>query len=39
MIILETHLLIFHKLELADLDSLFALCHDPEIRHYFPRVC
>ena len=36
MIILETNRLILRRLVLADLDALFALYSDPEIRRYFP---
>jgi ribosomal-protein-alanine N-acetyltransferase len=36
MIILETERLIFRHLEMGDLDSLFYLYSDPEIRRYFP---
>ena len=34
--ILETHRLILRHLEPADLDALYALYRDPEIRRYFP---
>lgn len=36
MKILETERLILRRLESTDLDSLFALYRDPEIRRYFP---
>jgi [ribosomal protein S5]-alanine N-acetyltransferase len=36
MIILETHRLILRHLLPQDLDSLFALYSDPEVRRYFP---
>jgi [ribosomal protein S5]-alanine N-acetyltransferase len=36
MIILETPRLVLRHLEPADLDALFALYRDPEIRRYFP---
>jgi ribosomal-protein-alanine N-acetyltransferase len=36
MIILETERLIFRHLVMEDLDGLFALYRDPEIRRYFP---
>lgn len=36
MLILETHRLILRHLVLEDLDSLFALYSDPEVRRYFP---
>ncbi len=36
MIILETPRLFFRRLEIADLDALFALYSDPEVRRYFP---
>ena len=36
MIILDTNRLILRRLVLADLDGLFALYSDPEIRRYFP---
>jgi len=36
MEILETERLILRHLELDDLDKLFRLYHDPEIRRYFP---
>jgi [ribosomal protein S5]-alanine N-acetyltransferase len=36
MIILETPRLIFRHLLPSDLDSLFALYSDPEVRRYFP---
>ena len=36
MVILETNRLILRRLLLADLDGLFALYSDPEIRRYFP---
>ena len=36
MIILETDRLMFRHLKLDDLDSLFALYKDPEVRRYFP---
>lgn len=36
MKILETHRLILRHLQREDLDSLFALYTDPEIRRYFP---
>jgi len=36
MKILETHRLILRHLLPNDLDSLFALYSDPEIRRYFP---
>jgi ribosomal-protein-alanine N-acetyltransferase len=36
MKILETHRLLFRRLRLADLDSLYALYRDPDIRRYFP---
>ncbi len=36
MIILETERLILRRLVMADLEALFALYRDPEIRRYFP---
>lgn len=36
MIILETPRLVLRHLESSDLDSLFALYRDPEIRRYYP---
>jgi ribosomal-protein-alanine N-acetyltransferase len=36
MKILETERLILRRLEPADLDDLFALYRDPEVRRYFP---
>jgi ribosomal-protein-alanine N-acetyltransferase len=36
MAILETNRLILRHLVMDDLDELFALCRDPEIRQYFP---
>jgi len=36
MIILETERLILRRLVMEDLDALFALYSDPEIRRYFP---
>ena len=36
MNILETERLVFRRLELGDLDSLYALYSDPEVRRYFP---
>ncbi len=36
MIILETERLILRRLAMEDLDALFALYSDPEIRRYFP---
>ncbi len=36
MIILETERLTLRHLEPDDLDALFALYRDPEMRHYFP---
>jgi ribosomal-protein-alanine N-acetyltransferase len=36
MIILETQRLILRRLEPGDLDSLYALYRDPEVRRYFP---
>jgi ribosomal-protein-alanine N-acetyltransferase len=36
MIILETDRLMLRHLKLDDLDSLFALYKDPEVRRYFP---
>lgn len=36
MKILETKRLVFRHLEPRDLDRLFALCGDPEVRRYFP---
>ena len=36
MLILETHRLILRHLEPQDLEALFALYRDPEIRRYFP---
>ncbi|MBX3013676.1 MAG: GNAT family N-acetyltransferase [Caldilineaceae bacterium] len=36
MIILETERLLLRHLELGDLDELYALYRDPEIRRYFP---
>ena len=36
MIILETERLILRHLEIDDLDNLFALYRDPEMRRYFP---
>lgn len=36
MLILETPRLVLRHLEPADLDALFALYRDPEIRRYFP---
>jgi RimJ/RimL family protein N-acetyltransferase len=36
MIILETPRLVLRHLEPADLDALFALYRDPEIRRYYP---
>ena len=36
MMILESQRLMFRRLEPGDLDSLFALYHDPEVRRYFP---
>ncbi len=36
MIILETKRLILRHLEPRDLDSLFALYSDPDVRRYFP---
>jgi ribosomal-protein-alanine N-acetyltransferase len=36
MKILETRRLILRRLVPADLDSLFALSGDPEVRRYFP---
>jgi RimJ/RimL family protein N-acetyltransferase len=34
--ILESDRLVFRRLELGDLDSLYALYSDPEVRRYFP---
>ncbi|HEU4339078.1 MAG TPA: GNAT family N-acetyltransferase, partial [Planctomycetota bacterium] len=36
MTILETDRLILRRLETGDLDALFALYGDPEVRQYFP---
>ena len=36
MLVLETQRLLLRHLELADLDALYALYRDPEIRRYFP---
>ena len=36
MIILESERLIFRRLEPGDLESLYALYSDPEVRRYFP---
>ena len=36
MIILETERLLFRRLEIGDLDDLYALYSDPEVRKYFP---
>jgi len=36
MVILETKRMIFRHLEPGDLDALYALYRDPEIRKYFP---
>lgn len=36
MKILETHRLLLRHLEMADLDALFTLYSDPEMRRYFP---
>jgi RimJ/RimL family protein N-acetyltransferase len=36
MKILETKRLLLRRLEPTDLDDLFALYSDPEVRHYFP---
>ncbi len=36
MIILNTERLLLRRLERSDLDSLYALYRDPEIRRYFP---
>lgn len=36
MIVLETKRLLFRHFELDDLDALFALYNDPEVRRYFP---
>ena len=36
MIILETKRLLLRRLEMGDLDNLFALYSDPDVRRYFP---
>ena len=36
MLVLETQRLLLRHLELADLDALYALYRDPQIRRYFP---
>src|SRR6185436_2412046 len=36
MVIFETERLLFRHLELGDLENLFELYSDPEIRKYFP---
>ncbi len=36
MIILETERLLLRRLQAADLESLYALYRDPEVRQYFP---
>jgi ribosomal-protein-alanine N-acetyltransferase len=36
MVILETKRLLFRRLEMSDLDDLYALYSDPEVRKYFP---
>jgi RimJ/RimL family protein N-acetyltransferase len=36
MMILESQRLVFRRLEPGDLDGLFALYSDPEVRRYFP---
>lgn len=36
MVILETDRLLFRRLVMSDLDALYALYRDPEMRQYFP---
>lgn len=36
MIVLRTHRLVLRHLEAGDLDALFALYRDPDVRRYFP---